>query len=186
MRTRTSRAARRHPRRARHLWPAGPAGAPRHPRVGRVRHDQSGQPKASTCCMRSSGGRSSQAQAGAHERWPGPPPPPHRAARGTRAPRERRRQGRCARIRECVAAPTALRHETAAVLAACSGAQLQSCGDCSSPHRRARGHQAAAVCAGCWGNKKRVRGIRVFRTGLHPFMRNHIRSGLSDHHGRFG
>ena len=34
-----------------------------------------GQLKASARCMRSSGGRSSQAQAGAHEWWPGPPPP---------------------------------------------------------------------------------------------------------------
>ena len=41
--------------------------------VGRVRRGHSGQPKTSASCMRSSGGRSSQAQAGAHERWPGPP-----------------------------------------------------------------------------------------------------------------
>ena len=81
-------------------------------------------------------GRGSRAVAG----------PPHRAARGTRAPRVRRRQGRCARIREHVAAPTALRHEMATVLAACSGAQLQSCGDCSSPHRRARASGGGSLC----------------------------------------
>ena len=47
-----------------------------------------GQPKASARCMRSSGGRSSQAQAGAHERWPGPPAPPPRGPWDARPARE--------------------------------------------------------------------------------------------------